>query len=281
MTTEQKYKIKLEWPDKSRLKIAIKLLRAKGSRTTFKLQYLGQHGIGFCYHWVTSNFAMSIFKFFFGARNERTASEQDTISSVTSFITTETKPRSRESNPARKQLWSYHPLWFQSFFAGRSISDIQHAEKAVSCSRECNKGTEKRTTPHHRFLFHTHYQDTILLHIHRTYLSLSIVPRREMNSLCTSRFLNTHLKTQYRMLPRLRTLWNFLQLCSRNIAVAKICIWRLGKQDSACGRGIFAASPNVSDRTLLLPAQGGLYLHQIRSSFLDQCATRWRSKVDI
>lgn len=68
MTTEQKYKIKLEWPDKSRLKIAIKLLRAKGSRTTFKLQYLGQHGIGFCYHWVTSNFAMSIFKFFFGAR---------------------------------------------------------------------------------------------------------------------------------------------------------------------------------------------------------------------
>lgn len=44
-------------------------------------------------------------------------------------------------------------------------------------------GTDKQTTPHHRFLFHTHYQDTILLHIYRTYLSLSIMPRGELNSL--------------------------------------------------------------------------------------------------
>lgn len=45
------------------------------------------------------------------------------------------------------------------------------------------RGTDKQTTPHHRFLFHTHYQDTILLHIHRTYLPLSFMPWGVLNSL--------------------------------------------------------------------------------------------------
>lgn len=115
------------------------------------------------------------------------------------------------------------------------ISNIQ--KKLYYALVNVMRGTDKQTTPHHWFLFHTHHQDTIRSHIHRTSFSPSIMPWGELNS-C---FLNTQLKAQHRMLPYLKTLWNFLHLCF----IAKICRWRLRKQDLACRWEVFATSPNV------------------------------------
>lgn len=144
MTTEQRYcgqKIKLEWPDKSRLKIGIKLLRAKGFQN--KLQTVcNSMGLASATIELLLILPCPFFPgfFFFWCTYEHTTSKQDTISSVMSFIMMETKPHSKESNPARMKLQSYHPLWFQSFFAGISISDILHTEKATLCSCERNEG---------------------------------------------------------------------------------------------------------------------------------------------
>lgn len=57
-------------------------------------------------------------------------------------------------------------------------------KKSVSHSCECIKGsTDKQTTPHCGFLFHTNNQDnTVIVHTHRTHLSLSITPQGELKS---------------------------------------------------------------------------------------------------
>lgn len=128
------------------------------------------------------------------------------------------------------------------------------------------RGADAQITPHHRFLFHIHHQDTILLHIHRTYLSPSIMPQGELNS----RFLNIHLKAQYRMLPYPKMLWNFLQLHF----IAKICRRRPRKKIWHADGKYLPLHQMLSDCTLLLPAWRGLYLHWNRSSFLDQPGTR-------